>query len=117
MFERYILNIMQSNTALIVVLSLVVATTVLSILNITNTTSFSQSGLQVYYIFDIFVSCVFMADLVIRYTCITRIEQDIVAFFYDIFNVIDFLIVIMDIILLSIGGFESSSFAFTKGLK
>ena len=115
--ETYILNHMQSNLALFVVLSLVVATTVISLLSITDTIEFTDLQLQIYYIFDLFVSGVFMADLAIRYTCVARINSDLKIFFYDIFNVIDAIIVIMDIVLLSIGGFGSASFAFTKGLK
>ena len=115
--ETYILEHMQSNKALFIVLSLVVTTTVLAIMQLTNSITFSHMGLHAYYAFDLFVSAVFMADLVIRYTCLARIHSDLFAFFYDIFNVLDTLIVLMDIILLSIGGFDSNSFAFTKGLK
>jgi hypothetical protein len=113
--ETVILAVMQSNKALFVVLALVVATTVLSILTITDSITFSAAGLKAYSIFDLFVSAVFMADLAIRYTCVTRIQGRVFAFFEDIFNIVDVCIVLMDIVLLSIGGFGSSSFS--AGLK
>lgn len=115
--ETYILNHMQSNLALFVVLSLVITTTVLSLLVIADTVDFTSLELRIYSIFDLFVSAVFMADLAIRYTCVTRINSDVKIFFFDIFNIIDTVIVAMDVVLLSIGGFGSASFAFTKGLK
>lgn len=116
-FEVYVLDTMQSHTALFIVLSLVVATTVLSILQLTDAVSFSPQAVHGYFIFDLFVSLVFMADLTVRYICISRIQSSLLAFFHDIFNDIDFFIVAMDIVMLSIGGFGSSSYAFTKGLK
>jgi hypothetical protein len=105
MWERVVLEKLESLHTLCIMLTVVVTVCVLALIRVFEVVQDSLS----YSIFDIIVSAVFIAELIIRMYCYVRVNKTIVSFFRNFFNVNDFLIVLFDIVIISLGastGFE-----------
>jgi hypothetical protein len=86
-------------TALYIVLVVVIAVCVISLLRLASIVADSFE----YQVFDLVVSSVFILELSLRMFCFLKVHKNIFSFFKNIFNFNDFIVVIFDIIVISLG--------------
>ena len=97
MWEYKLLEAMESVFGLVLILILVLVVVAVTLLKLRNVIKGSTSR------FDTIISAIFISELSLRLFCFVRVNQSIVNFFKNIFNVNDTLVVLFDIIMIGLG--------------
>ena len=113
-FPLQCLGFLESIQFMLFIISLVIATTILSLLQIFG----HHHSTPAQNIFDLFVSIIFFVEITTRICCYGLGHGYLTPFFFNIFNLIDLTVVILDLVLLSLDiPSLQGAVTFTKALK
>ena len=108
-WEQHVINFLESIFGMVASLTIVLIVCAVSVSNVSAEPENTPYSLQTFYDnFDIFVSVFFSVELVIRIYCHLVIYPNPFFFFQNSFNVLDFSLVAMDLILVGLGTGQNS---------
>ena len=107
-WESQWLDVTETLTYMSITIGIVFAAVAVAFLQLFLTNASSDTDDTLYAV-DLLTTAIFAADVSLRLYCYVRVNRRIFSFWADIFNIIDTALVLVDMILLGVGGDNSYS--------